>query len=167
MTNLDYYLDYDHSARNRTMLLSVVVGAAIGMVSEWLDAPLKIAVALCLLTIGAIEILRAWQYAQPAEKKRGTVDQSPTRRSLLLVPLTAVLFIVLAFFPTSHVEAAVVERKLKRSAADPSDPENIQEVKRVLAQAEAAKIFTHRLSIFCFPYHQVSHLQCTTMGMYE
>lgn len=74
MTNLDYYLTYDHAARGRTMLLSVAAGAVMGMFSEWLGAPVKVSAILCFMVVGAVEIMISWRYVQPSEEKRLAMD---------------------------------------------------------------------------------------------
>ena len=144
MTSLDYYLTYDHAARSKTMLVSVVSGAAAGMVSEWMGSSFKLAATICILLIGAIEITRAWRYVQPPEKKKLAMDVPLlTRRSLVFLPVSAVLFLVFALLPTPVIEAAVITRRLKDTADNPTDPRSIKEAKQILVRAENSNIKLH------------------------
>jgi hypothetical protein len=142
MKNLDYYLDYDHSARRNTTLLSVAAGAVIGMFLEWVGVPSKIAAVCCVVTVGAIEVARAWRYVQPATKKQIITADSilHVRRSLILAPVSILLFVAMSFLPVSRIEAAVIERKLKDDAKDPFDEKSIQDTTRTLIHAQASNI---------------------------
>jgi len=141
MTNLDSYLTQAHAARRRTMLFSVAAGAAAGMISEWIGASQKISVAACILVVSAVEIMRAVYYVQPTEKwHRQVANPSPIRRSILALPVSALMFLVFAVFRSSRIEAAVVEEKLKSNAKDPGDLQNIKDTTRILTEAQAAKI---------------------------
>jgi hypothetical protein len=128
------------------MLLSVLGGAGVGMILEWMGAPLNVAATICFLLIGAIETTRAWRYAQPSRKKRQAIDPPlPTRRSLVLLPVSAVVFLVVAFIPLA--EAAVLGRRLEQSATNPDDPRNINAAKQVLAYATAANVRLPRKTV--------------------
>jgi hypothetical protein len=156
MTNLDYYLTSGHSARSKTTFIAIAVGAGSGMFSEWLGAPLKLAAVVCILVIGAVEIARAWQYAQPAKRKR-IVDAdlpSASRRSLILAPVSTFLFIIVEFLPVPKIEAAVMDRRLQKATGGnppydkvdklvtsaihneiPASPKSIDAAKHQVAQA--------------------------------
>jgi hypothetical protein len=142
VTNLDYYLTQAHSTRGRTMLLSVVAGAAVGMFSEWLNTPRVTSVSLCVLVIGAIEIGRAWRYVQPTEKKKRVDADLPStiRRTLILTPVALLLFFVVAFLPVPRLEAAIIERKLKKNAEHPYNPQSMKETSHTLIHAEVENI---------------------------
>jgi hypothetical protein len=135
MTDLDYYLTCDHAARRSTTLLSVAAGTGVGMLSQELGASLKVAAGLCVLSIGCIEIVRAWRYAQPTPKKRQAADlPSPARRRFLIVaPVSAILFLMMAFLPIPLIEAAVVERRLRRMTDETSPP--LEKVSALLVSA--------------------------------
>jgi len=114
MTNLDYYLTCDHVARRNTTLISIVAGSCVGTLLEASGATFKIAAISCILVIAAVEMTRARLYTKPFEKKSRALDlSSPTRRSLLLVPVAAALFVFFALIPTPRIEAAVLERRLR------------------------------------------------------
>ncbi|HXM09656.1 MAG TPA: hypothetical protein VN946_06895, partial [Terriglobales bacterium] len=88
----------------------------------------------------------AWRYVQPAERRGVAAGfpsptlKSATRRSLIFVPVSLLLFLIMSLLPTSNIEAAVIERSLRENADDPSDPQNIREVKKTLIRAEASNI---------------------------
>jgi hypothetical protein len=142
MKNLDYYLTIDHAARTRTMVLSVAGGAMAGMFSESIGAAQIVAVVICFVVVGVLEIGGLWRYKRPVEKRlhRSTTVHSPARRSLILLPVSAVFFLVFALAPTSRVEAAVIEDRLKRNARNPYDPENAKDTERIIENAGAEKI---------------------------
>jgi len=141
MTNLDYYLTYDHDARSKTTMLSVAAGIVAAAVAMLFDDSFKTAGIVCTVVVGVTEIMRAWRYVQPSEKKRLAMDVPLlSRRSIVFLPVWAFLFLVFAICPTPRIEAAVIEGRLKRDASDPSDSENIKETKMILAEARAENI---------------------------
>jgi hypothetical protein len=141
MTNLDYYLTCDHTARRNTTMLSVLAGIGVGIVLEQSGVALKSAAIGTILVIGAVEVTRAWRYVQPADKTQSAPDlQSRTRRSLILAPLAALLFLVVSFLPVPRIEAAVLERRIKDSSDDPFDPQNMKEAEQALIHAEASNV---------------------------
>jgi|ERR1700677_1112173 len=125
MTDLDYYLTYDHAARGRTTLLSVFIGAGAGMISESLGMSFKTAGIFCILMVGAVEVTRAWRYVQPAERRGVAAGfpsptlKSATRRSLIFVPVSLLLLLdriadkVLAYRPKPKTKAA--KRRKRRN----------------------------------------------------
>lgn len=141
MSDLDYYLNHDHAARRNTTLVSVTAGAGTGMLLEWAGAPSKIPAICSVLIIGAIEVVRAWRYVQPAERTQFAADApSATRRSLILAPVSALVFMIVALLPVPRIEAAVVERRLRDDADAPFKPENAQDIIQTLNHAQDAKI---------------------------
>ena len=115
MTNLDYYLTCDHVARRNTTLISIVAGICVGTLLEASGATFKVAAISCILVIAAVEMARARLYTKPFEEESRALDlSSPTRRSFLLVPVSAALFIFFALIPTPRIEAAVLERRLRK-----------------------------------------------------
>jgi len=117
MTKLDYYLTQDHAARQRTMLISVSVGALAGMLAELLGAAFNVAVVVCVLTVGGLEIIRAVSYAPPVRKIiQSSADFQETRRYLLGLVYSAVGCLAVAFWASPRVEA-MVERKLREATA--------------------------------------------------
>jgi hypothetical protein len=119
------------------MLLSVAAGTAVGMLLEGLGAPLEVSVGLCGLAVGTIEIMRAWRYAQPLERRRPVAAvelPSKLRRSLIreLVP-AALLLLMAAFTPIPNIEAAVIGRRLRRLTDETSPP--FDKIKALLESA--------------------------------
>jgi hypothetical protein len=141
LTKFDYYLYRDHSARSKTTFLAVAIGAGTGMLSESLGSSPTLAAALCVSVIGIVEIVRASRYVQPKKLRHVALDlPSTARRSLILVPVSVLLFMVLAFLPVPRIEAAVIERKLKENAEHPYDSQSMREASRTLLHAEVEKI---------------------------
>jgi hypothetical protein len=141
MTNFDYYLYYDHSARSKTAFMAIAMGAGTGMLSESLGASVTLSAVLCVSAIGIVEITRAWRYVQPAGERRAALDlPSATRRSLILVPVSALFLFILTLVPVSKVEAAVIERRLKESADNPFNPQNANDAEKTLIHAETSNI---------------------------
>jgi hypothetical protein len=142
MSKFDYYLTSDHVARTKTAILSILMGAVAGIVSEVAGMPSKGAAVICLSVVGIVEITSAFLYVLPIEQKRrkSLEPESFGRRSLIFAPISALLFLLLTLLPTPKIEAAVIERRLKNNANDPDDPQNIKETRTILAQAETWKI---------------------------
>jgi hypothetical protein len=143
MKNLDYYLNYDHNARAKTTHLSVISAAVIGAVVVQFDVSPKYVGIACIITAGIVEIARAWTYVQPHTRKVADSQPSRIRRSLILAPAFFLVFLACWLLPVSGIEAAAVERKLKDTADDPLDPENLKETKRTLIRAEVSKVKIH------------------------
>jgi hypothetical protein len=72
MKNLDRYFLYDHAAKQRTIFISVVTGAAVGIFYQFVGAPMKFAAAACAIATGVVQLVRAAVYIP-----------SPTRKKLL------------------------------------------------------------------------------------
>jgi hypothetical protein len=141
MTNLDYYLTCDHDARARTTLLSVIVGIAASAVAAQFDVPPRTVGIVCVMAVGIVEVARAQRYVQPRERKRITVDSpSAIRRSLILAPVSVLIFVAVSLLPIPRIEAAIIERKLKENADDPLNQQNIRDTTRALIHAETGKI---------------------------
>lgn len=72
MSKLDHYLLYDHSARWHTTLLAVGAGIIVGVTTEIIGASRNLAIVLCCLAVGCVELVRALRHVtgeRPAEKE--------------------------------------------------------------------------------------------------
>jgi hypothetical protein len=144
MKNLDYYLTCDHDARAKTTFMSVTIGTAAGAVAIQFDLSPKAVGIICIAAAGLVEIVRAWGYKQPDERKEKNLKSVfRLRRSLILAPVSAMLFVAFAFLPVPKIEAAVIERKLRESADDPLQQQNIRDTTRALIHAETSDIKLH------------------------
>jgi hypothetical protein len=119
MSDLHYYLTEDHSARQRTILLSVGIGAAAGIVADvWATSSL-ITALVCVVVTGGIHITRALTYvAGHQEKGLVTREFSLARRYLIRLPIAAASFLIFDLMQVP-VEAAVSERLRKITTGNP------------------------------------------------
>lgn len=93
MTNLDYYFTEDHRARQRTTLISVAVGAGLGMSAELWGVPFRYAAFTCIAATSAAEISIAMTYRRVFTARH----HSPIagRRSLIFLGASTLFFLLL------------------------------------------------------------------------
>jgi hypothetical protein len=145
MTNLDYYLTYDHEARSKTTLLSIAAGIIAAGIATTFLASLKVQCVICVAVVGVVEISRARLYVQPSLKEQRVALNSRglSRRSLVLLPVSAVVFLILAALPS--IAEAEVNRRLRRLTAKvPLDAGSINDIKRTIDEAAAYRLNLRR-----------------------
>jgi hypothetical protein len=115
MTNLYNYLVQDHAARQHTMLISVGLGTLAGISTEVLGLPFHFAAGICIVTTGAVEIIRAFRYEPVFSKKRHTLVFPHSGRSLMFVPVSVALFLLVASVRPS---SSILQRYTVSAALD-------------------------------------------------
>jgi hypothetical protein len=140
MSNLDFYLLFDHAARRRTMYFSVAAGAVVGASAELFGASFEHAAIASVLTVGLVEILTAVRYVEPDRKAQRDIVAFPIRRRLIHAAVSSAVVLVVALLRLPRAEARIVERKLTQASQNPGNPQNIKEVKAVLDRSKNAGI---------------------------
>ena len=127
-------------------MLSIAAGVSAAAAGAYFNDSLKIAGIVCVVAVAAVEVSRAWRYKQPSAKKSVAIDVPLlSRRSLVFLPASAVLFFVLALVPIPTVEAAILDRKLKQAAKEGRPP--YSEVKKLLLFALSNGIVVHSTTL--------------------
>lgn len=140
MNKIDFYLTYDHPARRRVMCASIGVGASVGALAEILKFPHPAPIIACVVASGLAEIIGALTQVEPNWKVRKALTESPVRRRLVYSALSAAVLLMISKLRIPETEVLASERKLQRVSDNPTDPQNINEARRVLAGATAAHI---------------------------
>jgi hypothetical protein len=143
MTNLDYYLTYDHDARSKTTLLSVAAGIIAAAIATLFYDSLKVQCLICVAVVGVVEISRARLYVQPSRKEmRAATSPALSRRSVVWLTVSAALFLIFGALPS--IAVAEVNRRLRRLTAKvPLDAASISSIERTIAQAAAYRLNVH------------------------
>jgi hypothetical protein len=121
--DLDYYLTQDHAARQRTMLFSVFAGAVAGATAQLVGVSTNRAFEICVVIVAAFELGRALGYQRASQEKRTrTAVVLPLRRYAIRVAFSAFVVFILALLRIPHIEAAVIDRKLRKMTEEDPFP---------------------------------------------
>lgn len=132
--DLDYYLTQDHAARQRTMLFSVFAGAVAGATAQLAGVSTSGSFEMCILAVAAIEVGRALSYRTASQGKRPrTAVVLPLRRYAVRGAFSAFVVFILALLKIPHIEAAVIDRKLREMTEE--DPLPFEKVDALIKLA--------------------------------
>jgi hypothetical protein len=120
MKDVDFYLTYAHSARNRSMYISTLIAATAGGLAELLGARLEYAVIVCFVAAVGSEVLAANRYRRPpAHKQQRSIIFSSRRREVIQTLSSAAALLIVTLLRIPRLEAAVIERKLIQATSGP------------------------------------------------
>jgi hypothetical protein len=141
MTNLDYYLFEDHTARQRTALMGVLAGAILGVALQEFGFSLNVTAGVCVLAVGAVEITRAVIYEQPSHKyQKATVVllRRYVMRSAFAGAVVALLSLLKIPSESMLIEriAELPSKELIAAATNPTEPKNQQQAIHILTEAK-------------------------------
>jgi hypothetical protein len=139
MINIDIYLTQAHSARWNTTFIAIAVGASAGAFIEWLGGNFNYAFIACVIATGAVEILRAFLYTEPARKEQRTRAAFPIRRHLVWSAVSSVTLLAIQELAIPRREAYAFEQRLQGASSDPANPSSIDKAKLTLIRATAAQ----------------------------
>jgi hypothetical protein len=154
MNNLDFYLTYDHPARQRVMFISVAIGVFVGGLAQFLGVPLRDAVVVCVLAVGIGEIGGALRYRAPDRKEQRVVAPLLARRYLIHAAVAAAglaavtmlrLLVPRAVLQTLQAQAHVqteLETAKREARAGKIDDANkhVQEASEVIEKFKTSRV---------------------------
>lgn len=117
MTRLDQFLDLDDRARDRVALVSAVSGALLSVVAR-VVAGIE-GEPLAFITIGGFGlayVTQVWRYCTISTRQPVAAPETilPPRR-LAMLAAAAGIFVLFRIVPPTVVEAAVVDRRLRKA----------------------------------------------------
>lgn len=140
MSKIDQFLNVDDIARDRTAVVSAVVGFVC-----FLAARVAFGLGgstsgiLTIAVMASIYLYRLWVYCHaPVRRTVSVVGPASLseRRKLVMAAGSGVALLILRFFPKQFVEAAVIDRKLRNLSGQDASPDLLRDAAQLMRVAE-------------------------------